>query len=209
MIPSQYATIAAGVLTFGGALSCFLGYRLFRIVLGLYGFLIGAYVTSLVMGQQASAFTLVMAVLGGGVLGAILMVAAYFMGVGLIGAGLAALLLNLVWRFVGGEPPTWLLVLVAVIGALGALSIVRHVVIFGTAIAGAWTLIVGGLALAGSPAAARAASTGDVWVFYPLGPTPGEKWQLAAWFLLSVAGVAVQIATTKAKSTSRAKAKSK
>lgn len=210
MIPSQYATIAAGVLTFGGLLSCFLGYRLFRIVLGLYGFLIGAYVTSLVLGQQASAFALVMAALGGGVLGAILMVVAYFMGVGLVGAGLAALALNLGWRFLmGGEPPTWLLVVVSVVGALGALSIVRHVVIFGTAIAGAWTIIVGGLALTGNPAATRAATAGDVWVFYPLGPVPGVGWQVAAWFLLSVAGVAVQIATTKAKATSRAKAKSK
>jgi hypothetical protein len=208
VLPTQYAALAAGVLIFGGFLSCFLGYRLFRIVLGIYGFILGAYVTSSMMGTS-SMFALAMAGLAGGVLGAILMIAAYFMGVGLIGAGLAALLLNLAWRLVGDAPPTWLLVLVAVIGALAALSVVRHVIIFGTAIAGAWTMIVGSLALMGSPAAARAAATGDVWVFYPLGPEPGEFWQIGVWFVLSVAGVAVQMATSKGKSAVRAKAKPK
>ncbi len=68
------------------------------------------------------------------------MVAAYFIGVGLIGAGLAALALNALWRVVGGgDPPTLVLVLVCVLGALAALSVVRYVVVFGTAIAGAWT----------------------------------------------------------------------
>src|SRR5690606_37412032 len=93
-------------------------------------------------------------------------------------------------------PPTWLLVAVCVIGALGALSLVRWVVILGTSIAGAWTLIVAGLALAGDPAAVRAASAGDVWILYPLGETGGQTWQIAAWFGLTVAGVVVQVATS-------------
>lgn len=207
MLPAQYTTLAAGVLTLGGLLSCFLGYRLFRFVLGIYGFILGAFVTSSLMGTS-SMWALAMAALAGGVAGAVLMVIAYFMGVGLIGAGLALLGLNLAWKVVGGQPPTWLLVVVPVVGALLALSVVRYVVIFGTAIAGSWTLIVGVLAWLGNPAATRAASTGDVWVFYPLGPVPGESWQLALWFLLSVAGVAVQLATSKGK-TAKAKGKTK
>ena len=83
---------------------------------------------------------------------------------------------------------------------------VRWVVIFGTAIAGSWTLIVAGLALMGDPAAARAASAGDVWILYPLGQTGGQWWQVAAWFGLTVAGVAVQIATTKGGKRRRAQA---
>ena len=40
------------------------------------------------------------------------------------------------WRVVsGGEPPTVVLVVVCVLGALAALSVVRYVVIFGTALA--------------------------------------------------------------------------
>lgn len=206
MLPASYATPTAAVLALGGLLSCFAGYRLFRFVLGLYGFLVGAFVATSFMGTS-NLWALVVAAVAGGMLGAVLMIVAYFMGVGLIGAGLAALLMNVIWRFVGGQPPTWLLVIVCVVGALGALSVVRHVVIFGTAIAGAWTLIVGGLALTGNQAALRAAAAGDVWILYPLDPMPGRWWVTAIWIGLSIAGVLVQLATTKGGGPKRAKSK--
>jgi hypothetical protein len=198
MLPASYATGTAVLLAVGGLLACFAGYRLFRFVLGLYGFLFGAFMASSIMGT-GNMWALVVAALAGGVLGAVLMVAAYFMGVGLVGAGLSALAVNVIWRFIGGDPPTWLLVIVCVVGALAALSVVRWVVIFGTAIAGAWTIIVAALALMGDPAAARAATAGDVWILYPLGATGGQMWQVAAWFGLTVVGVVVQTVTTKGK----------
>ena len=196
MLPASYATGTAVLLAVGGLLACFAGYRLFRFVLGLYGFLFGAFMATSIMGT-ANMWALVVAALAGGVVGAVLMVAAYFMGVGLVGAGLSALAVNVVWRFIGGDPPTWLLVIVCVVGALAALSVVRWVVIFGTAIAGSWTIIVAALALMGDPAAARAATAGDVWILYPLGATGGQMWQVAAWFGLTVVGVVVQTVTTK------------
>jgi hypothetical protein len=195
MLPASYATPAAVVLTVGGLLACFAGYRLFRLVLGVYGFILGASVTTAMMGTS-NIWALALAAIVGGIVGAVLMIAAYFIGVGLIGAGLAALALNLGWRAIGGEPPTWLLVVVCVLGALGALSIVRLVVIFGTAIAGSWTLIVGVVALMGDRAALAAASAGDVWVFYPLNPMPDRWWYTVIWVVLAGAGVIVQLATT-------------
>ena len=146
MLPASYATPTAVVLALGGLLACFAGYRLFRLVLGVYGFILGAFITTSMMGS-ANMWTLVLAAVVGGILGAILMIAAYFMGVGLVGAGLAALAVHVVWRVIGGEPPTAVLVIVCVVGALGALSAARYVVVFGTALAGAWTLILGALAL--------------------------------------------------------------
>jgi Domain of unknown function (DUF4203) len=195
MLPVRYAAPAALVLTVGGLISCFAGYRLFRVVLGLYGFFLGAMITTSTMGT-ANMWYLVLAAVVGGLVGAVLMVAAYFLGVGLVGAGLAALALNGVWRVVaGGDPPTLVLVLVCVVGALAALSVVRYVVVFGTAIAGAWTLIVGGLALTGRSTVAGAGAR-DVWVVYPLDPMPGRWWILALWLALSLAGVIVQLSTT-------------
>jgi hypothetical protein len=38
MIPATYITLAAVVFVVGGLLTCFAGFRLFRIVLALYGF---------------------------------------------------------------------------------------------------------------------------------------------------------------------------
>ena len=195
MIPAAYATPAAIVIAVGGFLACFAGYRLFRFVLGLYGFMLGVMVATAMFGS-ANTWTLIVAALAGGVLGALLMVFAYFTGVGLVGAGLAALILNLGWRVVGGDPPTWLLVVVCVLGALAALSIQRLVVIFGTGIAGAWTLVLGGMALMGSSTALTATLDGDIWALYPLDPARSHWWPTLAWVVLSIAGIAVQLATS-------------
>lgn len=194
MLPTSYAGPAAIVLAVGGLLACFAGYRLFRIVLGIYGFVLGAMITTSMMGTS-NTWALIMAAVVGGLVGSILMVAAYFLGVGLVGAGLAALGVNAIWRAIGGEPPTLLLIIVCVLGALAALNFVRFVVVFGTAITGAWTLLVGTLALTGK-ATIPAAAARDVWVFYPLDPIPGQWWVLVVWFVLALAGVVVQLSTT-------------
>ena len=196
MLPAAYSTPAAVLLALGGALSCFAGYRLFRIVVAVYGFYLGAMITTSSMGGSDT-WTLILAAIVGGLVGAVLMYAAYFLGVGLIGAGLAALALNAVWRnLAAGDPPTVVLVLVAVLGALAALTMVRWVIILGTAIAGAWTLIIGTLALLGNPVATRAVNADDIWVLYPLNPIPDKLWVTGLWFVLSIAGVLVQLATT-------------
>lgn len=195
MLPAAYTTPAAAILALGGLLACFAGYRLFRFVLGIYGFFIGAGIATTLMGSS-NMWSLVVAALAGGVLGSVLMIAAYFLGVGLIGAGLAALVLNLGWRLVGGEPPTIVLVVCCVVGALAALSVVRYVVVVGTAMAGAWTLIVGVLALMGQRSVTPVATSSDVWVFHPLDPLPAHWWYTVIWVALFVVGAAVQLATT-------------
>jgi len=209
MLPAAYATPAAIIITLGGVLACFFGYRLFRVVLGVYGFVVGAIIATQMMGPSSSMWTLTVAAIVGGVVGGGLMIAAYFVGVGLVGAGLAVLVLNLGWRFVGGDPPTWLLVVVAVLGALGALSVVRFVVIVGTATAGAWTIIVGVLALMGDRTALRAANAGDVWILYPLDPLPERWWYTLAWVVLLVLGAFVQLTTSRRGKSRARKIKSK
>jgi hypothetical protein len=201
VLPAAYQTPAAVILLVGGLLSCFAGYRLFRVVLGLYGFILGAAVTTSVMGGSTGTFTLVAAALVGGLVGAVLMVAAYFVGVGLIGAGLAALVLDTGWEAVRhSEPPTVVLVVVAVLGALAALSVVRYVVVVGTALSGSWTTILGALALSAGRAApgmhAVPAAAANVWVLYPLGPVSPSWWFYAAWLVLAAVGVVVQLSTT-------------
>lgn len=199
MLPTQYATAAALVLLVGGLLACFAGYRLFRIVLGINGFIFGAFVTTQVMGTS-NMWALTLAAIVGGLVGALLMVAAYFIGVGLIGAGLAAFVLNVGWRAAAQhDPPTLVLVIACVLGALGALSLQRFVIIFGTALLGSWTFIIGAMALFGDRSAGRAAAAGDVWILYPLDPRPARWWILAGWFILALAGAMVQFATRGAK----------
>lgn len=195
MVPAQYTTLAAALFAVGGLVTCFAGYRLFRFVLGLYGFILGAMIGSNIP-DPGNTWAIAMSALGGGLAGAVLMIFAYFVGVGLVGAGLAALALNAIWKFMGGDPPTIVLVIVCVIGAVLALNAVRYVVIFGTALAGAWTTLVGGLALLGQGAPFKAASAPNVWVVYPMNLLPGTWWVTLAWFALAIAGVVVQLSTT-------------
>lgn len=207
MLPAAYQVPAAILLVIGGLVACFAGYRVFRIVLGIYGFILGAFVATSAMGTSDTAW-LVGAALVGGVAGALILIAAYFIGVALIGAGLAALAVNIVWgQISGGEPPALAIIIAAVIGALASLSLQRYVIVIGTAFGGAWTAVVGGMALAGdrvgneaTQAAARAAAERpDVWVLYPMNPAPGETWVLAVWVILGIVGVFVQMRYTAKK----------
>ena len=197
MLPHSYELPAAILLVLGGALSCFAGYRLFKIVLGIYGFVLGAMLASSTMGVTNST-GMIVASLVGGVCGALLLMFAYFVGIALVGAGLGALVAHVAWSTLGrsGDPPAVAVVVLSVMGSIGAMFLQRYVIVVATAFGGAWTVIVGGLAVAGDRGAARAATAGDVWILYPLSPAPGQKWVPVAWVALGLIGTAVQLITT-------------
>jgi hypothetical protein len=191
MLPVAYQFPAAIVLIAGGLVACFVGYRLFKVVLGIFGFILGALAASSLFGESNTTW-MVLAALGGGLVGAGLLLAAYFVGVALIGAGIGALLANVIWTQVEGDPHPFVVILFSVAGALVATWLQRYVIIIGTAFGGAWTLLVGAMALLGNPAPLAAAAQGDVWVAYPLNPAPGQRWLPIAWIALGIAGAAVQ-----------------
>jgi Domain of unknown function (DUF4203) len=195
MLPASFQTPAAIVLLIGGLISCFAGYRVFRIVLGIYGFILGALLASSAMGTEHTVWMIV-AALAGGIVGALILIAAYFVGVALVGAGIGALAASLIWASVGREPHAIVVILFAVAGALGALALQRYVIIGATAFGGAWTTIVGGLALAGNRAAVDAATHNNVWLAYPMNPAPGQRWVLIAWLGLGLLGAVVQLGVT-------------
>jgi hypothetical protein len=197
MLPHSYELPAAILLVLGGALSCFAGYRLFKIVLGIYGFVLGAMLASSTMGVT-NGTGMIVASLVGGVCGALLLMFAYFVGIALVGAGLGALVAHVAWSTLGrsGDPPAVAVVVLSVMGSIGAMFLQRYVIVVATAFGGAWTVIVGGLAVAGDRGAARAATAGDVWILYPLSPAPGQKWVPVVWVALGLIGTAVQLVTT-------------
>jgi hypothetical protein len=90
MLPHSYELPIALLLVLGGALSCFAGYKLFKITLAIYGFIIGAMITSSMMGSSNTTGMIVSAIVGG-LAGAAILVFAYFVGIALVGAGLGAL----------------------------------------------------------------------------------------------------------------------
>jgi hypothetical protein len=195
MLPVAYQFPAAVVLVVGGLVACFLGYRLFKFVLGIFGFILGALAASSLFGVTDT-WPMVIAAIVGGIAGSLLLLAAYFVGVALVGAGLGALVANLIWTQIEGDPHPFVVVLFSVAGALIATWLQRYVIILGTAFGGAWTLIVGALALMGDRTALNAAATGDVWVAYPLNPAPGQAWIPYAWIGLGLVGTVIQMFVT-------------
>ena len=121
----------------------------------------------------------------------------FVFGVARVGAGLGALLSHLVWsQLYTGDPPATAVILVSVAGALTAMVLQRYVIIVGTAFGGAWTVIVGAVALLASQAVESAAAAGAVWVLYPLSPAPGQRWVPVAWVAVGILGTAVQVRVT-------------
>lgn len=195
MLPASYQIPAAIVLLIGGIVACFFGYRLFRIVLAIFGFILGALAASSVFGASDTG-PMVAAAIVGGLIGAAVLIGAYFVGVALVGAGLGAVTANLLFSATGNEPHLLGLVLFTVVGAVASMYLQRYFIIVGTAFGGAWTMIVGAMAVAGDRTALAAAAAGDVWVAYPLDPAPGQSWVPVAWIVLGLAGTAVQLGWT-------------
>jgi hypothetical protein len=192
MLPQSLQIPAAVILIGSGLLACFFGYRLFRAVLAVYGFILGAlFASSLVAASNNTA--MIVSALVGGIVGAAIMFGAYFVGVVLVGAGAAAMVAQGIWASMGREPSQLVVILFAVVGAIGAWLSQRYVVIGGTAFGGAWTALTGAAVLLAQRGARRPAAPGEAWLAYPLDPAPGQRWFLFAWLALGVAGVAFQL----------------
>ena len=198
VLPHAYELPVAILLVIAGGLTCFTGYRLFRVVLAIWGFALGAFIGSSMMGV-GNTFAMFIAGLVGGVLGALALVFAYFMGVALLGAALGALVGHIAWtQFATGDPPALLIVGLAIAGAIGAIVLQRYVVIIGTAFFGAWMMIVGVVAIADRGAVRAVRGMNDIWILYPLSPA-SRGWSVAAWMIAGLIGMAIQLSVTGTK----------
>jgi hypothetical protein len=183
------------LMILSGLIAWAAGYRLFRTVLTLNGFIFGAWVASSMFGAGDKTL-LVLAALGGGAVGALIMFFGYFVGVALVGAGIGALAAHMLWSRIGSDPRPVVVILAAVAGAASAMMLQRYVIIVATAFAGAWTLLLSGLSLVDR--GQKIAGAPEVWVLYPLDPSPGRQSVLVAWVVLGLAGVLIQLRFTGA-----------
>jgi hypothetical protein len=192
MMPAAYQVPAAIALVLGGAVACFLGYRLFRVVLSIFGFILGGLMASSLVGPSDTTW-MIGAWIVGGLIGMALLYAGYYVGVAMSGAALGAVASHLAFSAGGQDPPFLIVLVAAVVGAVASMYLQKHVIILFTAFGGAWTLIVGVMALLGNRTAMAAAAAGNVWVIYPMNPAPGQGWLPYAWVILGIIGAATQL----------------
>jgi len=193
MFPVSFQMPVGILLIVAGLVSCFAGYRLFRVVLGIFGFILGWLVVSSAMGSEQT-LTMLLTAMVGGLVGAMILILGYFVGVALIGGLIGAGAANVVWAAFDREPGIIAVMVLAVVGALGALALQRYVIIITTAFAGAQTAIVGAAAalfVGRTPGSAQA-----VYRVYPLDPLPATRWDLIAFIVLGIVGVATQLGVT-------------
>jgi len=193
VIPQSYQPLMLGLMVVSGLIAWAAGYRLFRVVLTLNGFIFGAWVTTAMLGASDRTL-LVFAALAGGAVGALIMFFGYFVGVALVGAGIGALAVHMFWSRLGTDPHPIVVILAAVAGAASAMALQRYVIIIATAFAGAWTLLLSGLTL--TERGRALATAPEVWILYPLDPAPSRRWVVASWALLGLVGIFLQLRFT-------------
>ena len=185
-----------------GAVYCFFGYRIFKVILGILGFVSGAYLVAAIafnlLGRE-QAVLVISAGLGGGIIGAVLVVAFYFIGIFLLGAWLGGLLGILLTG--GGESTvaTVIILVLAVIGGIVALMLQKLMIIVSTSLSGSWAIVSGALQLVG----------GGLGPFRPFQYHPNLRAlrpmgargyvMLLCWVLLGIAGMVVQYRITTEK----------
>ena len=193
LIPQPYQLPAIVFLIVGGVIAWSAGYRLFRLVLTLYGFILGALVGTSILGSSDTTL-LIIGAIGAGAVGAVIMFFGYFVGVALVGAGIGALGVHMVWSRIGSDPHPFIVIFAAVAGAASAMALQRYVIIVATAFGGAWTLLLGGLSL--TEYGKRLAGRPEVWIIYPFDPSPNRMYVLGAWFILGLIGIIIQFKFT-------------
>ena len=129
--------------------------------------------------------------------GALILIAAYFVGVALLGAGIGALATSLIWASLGREPS-------ALDRDRCSRSPARSPRSRCSATSSSAPPRSAGPGRSSSARsrsrataiAVDAAARNNVWLAYPMNPAPGQYWVLLAWLGLGIAGAFVQLAVT-------------
>lgn len=178
-----------------GLIACFAGYRIFRFLIAVAGFVLGAVVLgglAWTFFTDSSVVAWAAAVLGG-ILGAVLLSVFYFLGIFALGAAFGALLGQILGPVLHLEPIV-VSILLGILCGFVALGAQRLLITISTAYVGSWLVV-----------------TGLAYFFAGLEPTrllhrPPLEWSTPAqiltfvgWLGLGAAGVAVQYSSGKGK----------
>ncbi len=144
----MYLQIGAVLSIVLGLMSCFAGYRLFRVVLAVAGFFAGAALAGGLFWTffpQQPQFVAVIVGLVGGIIGAVLLGFFYFAGVFVAGVALGVLLGSIISVNLGWQRVLASIILGLLCGIL-ALAMQKLLIVIATAFIGAWS-VLGGVAL--------------------------------------------------------------
>jgi len=192
MFESQRAFAIFSII--GGAIICFWGYRLFKVVLGLAGFIAGAALFYH-FGAQYTAKMIVLVILAifGGLIGASLSMAFYYVGLFLLGALAGWQLGFLIATAVNIEFVIIIPIIAAVIAGILACFFQKPIIIVATALIGAWSVVTGGFYFFGTGIIPTDLFRDPFMLVESLRDT--NPVVILAWIVLSIAGIIFQFSS--------------
>ena len=180
----------AVTLIASGMITCFYGYRLFKIVLAITGFVTGGTLAWTVLTTAGYGQTVMIAgTFLAGLVGGIAMVSLFFAGVFLFGCSMGLLMAVLLLSTIGSELNVVVVSIFALVNGLVTLWFRKVLVVASTALTGAWSVLsgiayfVGDLDLVGALAKPELLRT-QGGLYYAV---------LALWLLLGISGIAIQM----------------
>lgn len=182
---TNYAIVLVILL---GLVQCFWGYRMFKFLLCIFGFVGGALLFATVgkfMVQDVQ--TVMVFGLIGGLIGAISALPLYLIGLFLAGTVLGGLSASVILTVYGGSVEAILVLGLALLGGVCALVFQKAMVILSTACSGAWVVVIGLLCI-------LTGQTALEHLYRTLEPTTaGNTLVLGAWLALGAMGVFIQL----------------
>lgn len=191
--------LIAAIAALVGIGLCFVGYRIFLVMLPILGFFAGLWLSgtiiSALMGEGFLAT--VLALILGSVIGLVLATLSYFfyiIGVLVVGGAIGAMLISAVLSVLGFDSGilVTLLVIAAAIGA-AALTFIfnlqKYAIIILTALLGADLVILSGLVILGRVTQAELQAGSNL-----IEPILEQSWVAAlVWLVLAIAGIVLQL----------------
>jgi hypothetical protein len=190
---SEMPAVTALIPLIIGVVSCFWGYRLFRVVLGIMGFILAAFFAgSFAYGlSDGSVLVATVAAIIGGFIGAFLVSFVYFLGVFILGAAGGWVMGTIVAGAAAYGSRFAVGIVLAVLCGVLAVVLQRIVIIMATATIGAWNVIAALYLLVGGAWRSPLVFWNPGWMFRVGG---GRSFvMLLLWLALSIAGIIFQM----------------
>lgn len=131
-----------------GLLICFFGYRIFRLVLAIAGFIIGASFVAGVaytLTNGNDLIVILIAALAGGIISALVLIFLYSAGVFILGALFGIILFSGVLVISNINTNPFLYIVPALMGGVMAIFLQKFTVVLITSFIGAWVAVIGAL----------------------------------------------------------------
>jgi len=196
MFESQWAFAIFSIIA--GVIVCFRGYRIFKVVLGIAGFIAGAALFYH-FGAHYTANMIVLVILAifGGLIGASLSIAFYYIGLFLLGALAGWQLGFLMATAINIEFVIIIPIIAAMITGILACFLQKPIIIISTALIGAWSVVTGGFHFFGAGIIPTDLFSDPFMLVDSLRNT--NPVVILAWIVLSIAGIIFQFSLPEPK----------